>query len=118
MKRYRPTSHWNERIVSLIRTLPRVQVQNALMRRSDREIGVAMMQMTDEDREFALAFLPQAKADRVRDEVAYQRRLKITLEQYERVAQIVVNALTGVGGTGKTSTSYVRPRNDRRRYRP
>lgn len=98
--------------MTLIRSLSRVQVQNGLMRLSDREIALAMRRMDPEDRTFALSYLPEAKASRVKDELRYQTRLKVTDEQYRKVIGIVIEALSG-GRRAEPSKSFIRPRRGR-----
>ena len=64
------------------------------MRRGDREIALAFTHMEDSDIDYALTRLPQAKADRIREEIAYQKRLRITNEQYERIVVTLMDALS------------------------
>ena len=68
----------NELLLRRARTLPRVRVQNSLMRAGDREIALSMMYMEDRDRGFLFSLLPAAKARRVREELTLQGRLKVT----------------------------------------
>ena len=108
--RYKPTSPFNDRLVQILRGISPVQVQNTLMRRNDREIALAMSRMVEDDREFALSHLPKAKAQRIREEITYQKRLKVTEEQYERIVESLINVLSGGNERGATQ-SYIRPRN-------
>ena len=112
MKRYRPLSTDNERLLEVLRSRGPVQVQNGLMRCADREIALALGRMDEEDIASALSRIPQQKARRVREELRYQKRLRITEEQYRRMVERVIAAVSG-GQTTATPRSYIRPR-DRR----
>ena len=81
------------------------------MRRGDREIALAFAHMEASDKDFALSHLPNAKATRVKDELTYQKRLRITHEQYERVVDTMIKALSG--GRIAATKSYIRPRRNR-----
>ena len=76
MKRYRPVSTDNERLLAVLRSRRPVQVQNGLMKCADREIALALGRMEEEDIASALSRIPQQKARRVREELRYQKRLK------------------------------------------
>ena len=84
------------------------------MRSSDREIALAFQRMDQEDVEAALSKLPEQKSRRIREEISYQKRLKITEEQYERMVERIISAISGGRGAAPIS-SYIRPRKERRR---
>lgn len=98
----------NELLVRRARALPRVHVQNGLMRSGDREIALSMMYMDDPDRTFLLSLLPSAKVRRIREELALQQRLKITYNQYVKaISALTKNLESGRGGG--SIRSYIRP---------
>ena len=45
----------NDDLIKLIKSLPRIKVQNFLMAVPDREIALSMMYMKDSDRNYLLA---------------------------------------------------------------
>ena len=114
--KYKPSSPINDRLVRTLRTLSKVQIQNTLMRRSDREIALAMSRMEAEDLESALSHIPVVKAQRVREEIRYQKRLKVSQEQYERIVETLITALIG-GRPDKPVRSFIRPKNPRSQRR-
>ena len=99
----------NDILVSKLRSLSRVRVQNSLMRMADRPIALAMRDMDDQDREFVLDHLPAAKVERIRDELKLQKRLRITPDQYAKGVHAMVEALDRESGGGSLK-SYIRPR--------
>lgn len=98
----------NELLVRRARSLPRVRVQNGLMRSGDREIALSMMYMEDVDRSFLFSLLPAAKVKRVREELALQRRLKITYDQYRTAIAALTENIASDRGRGSMK-SYIRP---------
>jgi len=98
----------NDKLVRRIRSLPRVAVQNSLMRVGDRQIALSMMFMEDADREFIFSVLPIAKVKRIREELKLQRRLKITYDQYKKSVAIVYQGVMRDRGND-TTRSYIRP---------
>jgi hypothetical protein len=102
------TNSPNDILVRRIRSLPKVTVQNGLMRSGDRLIALSMMFMTDSDKEFLLSLLPVAKVRRIREELQLQRRLKITYEQYKKAVKTIYEGVTREGGSDSTK-SYLRP---------
>lgn len=114
MNRFRPGSYHNERLLKAFSRHSDVQIQNGLMRSTDREIALAFQRMDQEDVESALIKLPNQKAQRIREEIAYQKRLRITEDQYERMVDRIVAAVSGT--RAKTQTrSYIRPHKKRGR---
>jgi hypothetical protein len=67
-----------EELARTIRSLPRVQLQNRLMRLSAREIAVAMRFLADADQGLVFSVLPPEKSGRVREEIALQRRRRLS----------------------------------------
>lgn len=98
----------NEQLVRRARALPRVRVQNGLMRAGDREIALSMMYMDDRDRTFFFSLLPAAKVKRIREELTLQQRLKITYDQYRKAITALTEAIGSERGGGSIK-SYIRP---------
>jgi hypothetical protein len=67
-----------EELARTIRALPRVQLQNRLMRLAAREIAVAVRFLADADQAIVFSALPTGMAGRVREEIALQRRRRVT----------------------------------------
>ncbi|MBT3275300.1 MAG: hypothetical protein HN368_19250 [Spirochaetales bacterium] len=91
-----------------MKALPKVKVQNCLMRIGDRAIALAMMYMEDPDRGYIFTLLPAPKAERIREELALHNRLKITYEQYQAGITVLIDGLDRERGGG-TFRSYIRP---------
>ena len=98
----------NDMLVRRIRSLPKVTVQNGLMRSGDRLIALSMMFMAEADKEFLLSLLPLAKVQRIREELLLQRRLKITHDQYKKAVAAVYEGVARDRGSD-TARSYLRP---------
>jgi hypothetical protein len=89
--------------------LSQVQLQNRLMRASDREIALAMMYMEDRDRNRIISHLGKRKGSRVQEELDYQSRLAVTYEQYRVAVSRILDLLRNEGNT-ESVRSYIRPR--------
>ncbi len=79
------------------------------MRLNDREIALTMRFMSDDDKEYVYALIPKGKASRIRDELVLHTRLRITMEQYQRVVDSLLQQLSGTRSRENTR-SYIRPR--------
>ncbi len=95
-------------LAGLIRLEPSANVQNILMRISDRELAISMIYMEKKDIAFLLSFLPPVKQVRVKQEQIYVDRLNLRYPQYRIVIDDVILRLKGMSGGG--IRSYVRPR--------
>jgi len=102
----------NNTLMKLIRTLPRIDVQNTLMTSSDRELALSFLYMDEAERGCVLSLLSAEKRRRVREELTLQERLSITRVQYKRTIEslIITLKLLRRGGDFK---SYLRPKNYR-----
>jgi hypothetical protein len=67
-----------EELARTIRSLPRVQLQNRLMRLAAREIAVAVRFLADADQGLVFSALPPGMASRVREEIALQKRRRLS----------------------------------------
>ena len=95
-------------LARLLRSGKHADVQNILMRISDRELAISMIYMEEDDVTFLLSFLPVVKQDRVKQEQIYVDRLNLRYPQYRTVIDDVILRLQGLSGGG--IRSYVRPR--------
>lgn len=66
-----------EELARTIRSLPRVQLQNRLMRLSAREIALAIRYLADADQDLVFAALPLRLAGRIREELVLQKRRRL-----------------------------------------
>ena len=98
----------NERLLKVIRTVPRVSLQNRLLRMTDREIAVSMMFMEENDRNSIFDILSSRKRNRVKEELLLHQRLRINYNQYLTVIEHVVQQLTREH-IKPGSRSYLRP---------
>ena len=97
-----------EILVRKIRSLPKVVVQNHFMRLSDRHVALVIKHLGDEDRSFLLSLLPRSMAERVGEELALHRRLKISHAQHRQAVDQVISALSGERGD-EPGRTYLRP---------
>ena len=102
----------NSVLIGLTKALSPVQLQNRLMRSGDREIAMAMLYMEDADRERIIGSLGAGKGRRVREELSFQRHVRITYELYRAAVDTLVSTLNRENGSAALR-SYIRP-TDRR----
>ena len=67
-----------EELTRTIRSLPRVLLQNRLMRLATREIAGAVRFLPEADQGRVFSALPAAMANRVREEIALLRRRRLS----------------------------------------
>jgi hypothetical protein len=82
----------NGELARTIRSLPRVQLQNRLMRLGAREIAVALRLLADADQDLALRALPLLNAVRVCEEMDLQRRRR--LSSRDLIGQVIAHRST------------------------
>lgn len=119
MKKTGPAPH--RRILDILRAAPAAEVQNRLLRIPDTDLALSMIYMAEDERALVTRLTGPAKGARVRDVLSRLEHTRIRYDQYERTAQLVVDALMGSGtgsrsgdgpsGTGPTGGrgSYYRP---------
>jgi hypothetical protein len=100
----------DRRLLKLLRLMPASDVQNRLMRITDREIAVSLLYLVQEERAFVLSFLGGAKRRRVEEEIEYTDRMRIRYPQYRVMIESVISQLGGSGGG--PVRSYLRPIRD------
>jgi hypothetical protein len=99
----------NAALVRAIRSMPRIPLQNRLMRLAARELAVAMRLMGEVDRSVALGVLPAPMAARVREEISLQRRRRVSERDYLRFVRQVLASLERESAPPSIG-SYIRPR--------
>ncbi|MCX7030814.1 MAG: hypothetical protein NTU62_11940 [Spirochaetes bacterium] len=67
-----------EELARTIRSLPRVQLQNRLMRLAVREIAAAVRFLADADQGLVFSALPASMAGRVREEILLLKRRRLS----------------------------------------
>ena len=83
-------------------------VQNILMRISDRELAICTLYMKENDIILLFSFLPVVKQKRVRQEQLYISRLNLRYPQYRTIIDNIILQLKGMSSAG--IRSYVRPK--------
>ena len=103
----------DKRLVKLLRGLTPAESQNRLMRITDRNLAICMLYMEDVERNLLLGRLGKMKRDRVVQELAYVKHLRLRYPQYRSVIEQVIISLAGGKDIGPRS--YIRHiKNDRR----
>ena len=92
----------------LLHSGKQTDVQNILLRISDRELAICLLYMENNEANYLLSFLPDIKQKRIIQEKDYLSRLNIRYPQYRTVIEDVILRLRGISGEG--IRSYVRPR--------
>jgi hypothetical protein len=106
-----PAPH--RRVLDLIQVLPAVDVQNRLLRVTDKEIATALLYMAEEERRRVLDLLGTVKGDRIREELTRQQRSRIEYGYYETAVRTVIRNLEGANVRG--TRTYYRPSTRRKR---
>ncbi len=98
-----------EELARAVRSLPRVRLQNRLMRLSAREIALAVRHLDEADRTIVYSALPAALAGRIREEIALARRRRIAGPDRLVFVRQVLASLRQEGAP-RSIGSYLRPR--------
>lgn len=97
-----------EELARTIRAMPRVRLQNRLMRLSAREIAAAVRFLADPDQRLVLSTLPAAMAGRIRDEIALMRRRRLSSRDRLVFVRQVLASLRHESAP-RSIGSYIRP---------
>lgn len=100
----------DQRLFHLLISLPPQDVQNRLMRITDREIAISTIYMGDRERNVLLGFLGHVKRERVMQEIAYVEHLRLRYPQYQAVIEQVIAVVSG--RRDGSVRSYIRPIRD------
>ncbi len=98
----------SEVLTRLVRSLPKVVVQNRLMATSDRDVALALLYVPKEDRRPVLEAISKAKRTRVEEEILLHERLQISWKHYETAVSQLIRALQE-NSAQKGARSYLRP---------
>ena len=96
-----------QRLLKIIRILPDAEIQNRLMRITDRELAICMLYMEADQRPAVLDVLGNVKRQRVLQEIGYVNHLRLRYPQYRTVIEKVIGVLTGQDEGN--IRSYIRP---------
>jgi len=106
-----PAPH--RRVLDLIQALPAVDVQNRLLRVTDKEIATALLYMADDERRRVLDLLGTVKGRRISEELTRQQRSRVEYSYYETAVRTVIRNLEGAAVRG--ARTYYRPNTGRKR---
>lgn len=106
----------HEELLQIVRSFPRAEVQNKLMTVTDRELALSMMYLSDSERSLVLSRLGKQKAERVREELRLQEKLRITYGQYLQAVNNILEKFR-FSGSKKSMKSYLRPVRQSKRNR-
>lgn len=95
-------------LMSLIRKLTPQEAQNRLLSLGDRDLSLAMMYLSDPDKNYILGFLSPKKARRVGEELALQKNRRITYTRYRTAVNHVIDSLSSEKNKASLK-SYFRP---------
>lgn len=97
-----------EILARIVKKLPPVIVQNRLMATSDRDVALALLYFSDEEREPVLSAVSKAKKRRIQEEIVLQERLRISRKHYELAVSRLIAALQQ-NTAQQSQRSYIRP---------
>jgi hypothetical protein len=97
----------DQQLLSYMRSLGSTELQNRLMRLSDRDIALAVIHLELHEREYVLSFLGNRKRERVGQELAYLRGMRIRYDQYRGAMERVLETFRRGGGS--SHRGYIRP---------
>ena len=98
----------DEALAEILHSGTYADIQNRLMRISDRELAISMLYLSEKAEAFLFSFLPPVKQTRIKQEQIYVESLHLRYPQYRTVIDDVILRLQGLSGEG--IRSYVRPR--------
>ena len=104
-----------QRLLNTVASLDPATAQNRLTGVRDRDLAIAISRLTEQEQNSLLQRIPPPKAQRVREELAREPHLRITLHTYRQLLGGVISRLQGAtaGGPGR---SYLRPTGPCSRY--
>jgi len=95
-------------LANLLKAGTHSNIQNILIRISDRELAICMLYLSEKDEIFLLSFLSSVKQNRIKQEQVYVKSLHLRYPQYRTVIDNVILRLQGLSRAG--IRSYIRPR--------
>ena len=97
----------DRQLLRYMRSLTATEIQNRLMRLSDRDIALSVLNIEEEERNFVISFLGKKKRERVTQELSYIRGMRIQYDQYRSAMQRVLDTFRKGGGSSRRG--YIRP---------
>ncbi len=98
----------DRRLLTLVRMLPAVTVQNTLMACEDRNIAVCILYYTQDERDEVLSHVHGRKANRIRDEYVFLKSRNVKAGDHRRITDHIIHRLAG-GRTVLPISSYRKP---------
>jgi len=99
-------------LAQLLMALPRIEIQNRLLKIRDRELALAMQNLEETERSRIYTAVSPEKSRRLREELSMVRRLRVRREDYLEAVSRVIGVLEGRPYT-EVLRSYIRPRKPR-----
>ncbi len=97
-------------LAHLLMALPRIEIQNRLLKVRDRELALATQNLEENERSRIYTAVSPEKIRRLREELSVIRRLRVRREDYLEAISRVIGVLEGRPYT-EVLRSYIRPRN-------
>ena len=94
-------------LLKIIKSLPKAELQNSLMRISDRDLAVSLQYIKYDDRQLIFKQLGPIKAQRVGSELLLLKRVRLGYKEYRMIIETVIARIKG--GRNKGFKSYLRP---------
>lgn len=96
-------------LARLLVALPRIEIQNRLLKVRDRELALAMQNLGEAERSRVYAAVSPEKTKRLNEELSMVRRLRVRREDQLEAVLRVIAVLEGLPYT-EVLHSYIRPR--------
>ena len=103
----------NDKLLKIIHDSRGTDLNNKLMRITDRELALSMMYMEQRDREAIFDLLSTGKVKRIREELSLHDRLQIRYAHYRTAIDHVIQILNHEKKSYSLK-SYLKPRHYRR----
>jgi hypothetical protein len=97
----------DQQLLAYMRTLTAAEIQNRLMRLSDRDIAIALLYFDQGERAYLLSYLGHRKRERVEQELGYIKGMRIRYDQYKPAIERVLETFRKGGGSDRRG--YIRP---------
>ena len=104
------SNYYEQRILAALRSVPPGVLSMRLGAMADRDVAIGLDALVPEDRGAVLQALPAAKALRVRQELDYLSRLKVSPAHRQVMAERLADAMEGKGG--RRGGTWIAPGDD------
>lgn len=98
-----------QRVLNILKYENRIKLQNVLMKVPDREIAVTIMAMNEMEKELIFSLLGQAKVQRIKEELTYQKKLDIRKDRHLKIINKFLSYFED-GNRQFKNRSYIRPK--------